>query len=69
MPNPARNVLRLDNKAGGTFRIVDLSGRLMMDGTLTGAGSITVDALTPGMYSVLLTDASGELFSGRFVKQ
>jgi hypothetical protein len=68
-PNPAAGRIRLDNKLGGTFRVIDLSGRLMMEGGLTPAASIGIEHLTPGIYSILMTDAAGERFSARFVKQ
>ena len=68
-PNPAVNQIRLNNKLDARFRVFDLNGRLMMNGSVAAGGSVSVDGLTPGIYSIMLSDAAGEAFSGRFVKK
>ena len=68
-PNPASSQIRLSNAQGGSYRVVDISGRLMIEGRIGAGGVIGVESLAPGLYSIQLNDAAGERFAGRFVKQ
>lgn len=68
-PNPAVSQIRVDARPGARFRVLDMNGRLMMDGTVPSSATIGVEGLTPGLYSIMLNDAAGETFSGKFVKR
>jgi hypothetical protein len=74
-PNPATDLATLVFTAEGslTMRVLDGAGRTVVDRALprTGAGlfreTLDVSALSPGLYTVLVTGADGQRGMSRFV--
>lgn len=62
-PNPVHDVLRIHTGlATGTrtdYALTDALGHTVRTGTLNGAGTLTVNELTPGLYHLTLRAANG----------
>ena len=68
-PNPATDRLQLraaQGLAGSHFRILDGVGRSVLSGP--ASASLDVAALSPGLYTLILTTASGQQHTRRFIK-
>ena len=65
-PNPAKDAISLPGLTSGTFKVVDLSGRLVQAGHFEG-GRIATDALQPGSYLLLIAAEEGT-FNARLLK-
>lgn len=66
-PNPAKDILYLPTSIGNAqFTIIDMQGRFVASGN--ALGSISVNGLTQGLYTILLQNDESEYHS-RFVKQ
>ena len=66
-PNPADDVLMVtnDGSLNGQLRVLDLSGRVVMSGTITGTTTaLSVAALAAGHYVVEINGADGPLRLG-----
>lgn len=60
-PNPASGFLNISLSAGSekiSFRVLNVEGRLIKYDTVNG-GSIDISSLTPGIYTVLLSNETG----------
>jgi hypothetical protein len=72
VPNPATDQVELvltPNTPAGTYRITDLQGRLIGQGTTTGEKTrIDVSTLTPGMYFIYAGN-SGDNKAVKFIKK
>jgi len=68
-PNPANNQLTIKSEIDFvSFSIFDLTGRIVQNGLMT-TGIIPVVNLERGIYILNLTDATGEFFERKFVKE
>lgn len=71
-PNPATDVLQVRGvSAMNTYSVVDVNGRVVLNGSFSGAASAQIDvsALSAGTYMLQATDKSGVLHSVRFTKK
>lgn len=69
IPNPATDRVRIQGLTGRTtYRMCDISGRIVLQGQLDGAGTIHVGALPAGLYIVGTTSTEG-VGTVRFVKE
>ena len=67
-PNPAQQVLFLNNNPIGVYRIYDLSGKLITENSLFNSNtSIDVDYLQNGLYMLEINN-EGKLFRSKFIK-
>jgi hypothetical protein len=59
IPNPAREIVRLEGTPGKSFnyRVTDLSGRILMNGELSGAATLDISRLPEGVYMVSCSSA------------
>ena len=74
MPNPAQDVLRVENAEEATlFRIVNLLGQPMRTLQLASSSAVTeldLIGLSPGVYLLTAYNQSGQLVANaKFVKQ
>lgn len=71
-PNPTTNSFRFssaDIKGSQNYRIIDIAGAEVAKGTISSsAESIRVETLSPGIYTIELTDSSQSKMFGRFIK-
>lgn len=69
-PNPATSSLTIESDlTSGDFRIIDISGRVVMNQTYTnGRNQIDVSGLNSGMYILQINDTSGN-YQGKFIKR
>lgn len=71
-PNPTTNSFRFssaDIKGSQNYRIIDIAGAEVTKGTISSsAENIRVESLSPGIYTIELTDASQAKMFGRFIK-
>lgn len=51
-PNPASHEIRIGFDVDGTFEIVDMTGKLILSGTINSTNNIDVSGLQPGVYIV-----------------
>lgn len=60
-PNPTKNMIRIvsENKALKDFRILDVTGRELMNGQLNNDQQIDVSSLSTGIYFIELQGAAG----------
>ena len=65
-PNPATNLITLENIETGILSIYDLSGKLIMKEEVKG--SINIRNLLPGIYFLKIISAN-KIYSSRFVKE
>ena len=66
-PNPVLNTLKIDSKySHGNFRIIDLSGKKYLSGTLRT--DIDVHKLDEGVY-VLVIESGDQIHSQKFTKR
>lgn len=69
-PNPAHNILHLENVSGGTrYFISDLIGRKLQSGLVKNEKSISVGRLQEGIYFLYLKNNNGEEAVLKFQKQ
>ena len=69
-PNPAKDVLHVALITNATYRMMNVVGATMLEGTLTtGNNSIAVQALPAGMYLLEMTDTEGQRQTVRVVKE
>ncbi|MCC7302933.1 MAG: T9SS type A sorting domain-containing protein [Bacteroidia bacterium] len=66
-PNPATDMLVLRGVGACTYRILDLSGRVLFEGATAG-GSVFVNDLEGGMY-ILEVKQGDDIFLSKFNKQ
>ena len=65
-PNPATDYVRLPSLAAGTrVQLLDAVGRVARETTVSAAAQVSVQGLTPGMYTLRATDAKGQPLSAR----
>lgn len=68
-PNPVTDELRVNGLDPNTsYTIVSTSGAIVNQGVLEAAGTISVDDLSPGSYSLILL-SNGKLAQTSFIKQ
>lgn len=71
-PQPASSFITLKGEQvlGGTdFKVNDLTGRVVLNGTLTPDGSLDISSLTTGVYVLRCTSQDGTIHQARFIKQ
>lgn len=72
-PNPAHDVLAitLRNNTGVQFRVCDVTGRILLQGNAVATKQLKLDvrSLSPGMYTLVLSDELGYMQTMKFVKQ
>ena len=69
-PNPTKNELNFSNLTGNfSYKIVELSGKVVSNGTLNSFYKIDVNQLSSGIYFIELVGESNELFKEKFIKQ
>ncbi|MEO1053473.1 MAG: putative Ig domain-containing protein [Bacteroidota bacterium] len=66
-PNPVSNLLVIESAESMQVEIMDLSGKVHK--LTTSDQPVVVGALPNGVYLIRLTDASGEITMGRFIKK
>ncbi|MBL4585713.1 MAG: T9SS type A sorting domain-containing protein [Flavobacteriales bacterium] len=63
-------VLETPNATGQTFSVINMTGQLVLNGTMpTNRHSLNVELLPAGVYTVQLTDREGIRQVAKFVKQ
>ncbi|MEI2422381.1 T9SS type A sorting domain-containing protein, partial [Arthrospira platensis SPKY2] len=74
-PNPARNVISLISNEILTgdlhYQIIDLRGKIVLNGTLPAGSSATeiqINSLIPSVYVLQITDQKETIQQLRFVK-
>ncbi|NTV83407.1 MAG: T9SS type A sorting domain-containing protein, partial [Bacteroidales bacterium] len=73
-PNPAQDILFVQGEIGAKdahYQIIDMQGRTVMEGDLTGGNvnhAITLGSIPPSVYLLRVTDQEGEEYKSRFVK-
>jgi hypothetical protein len=68
-PNPANDKIQLRGITQGNYRIFNVAGQLMQSGTVQNGGSIPVQLLIPGMYTLSVQGTNRQLATATFVKQ
>ncbi len=74
-PNPARNVINIDNVGAKTSipakaQLYNLSGKLSMEKVLQqGVNSIDISSLPAGAYIVKANTNTGDMFIQKIIKQ
>lgn len=69
-PNPASGSLRVQGlpDAGGTYRIISVTGQLLRSGQLANR-QLSLAGLRSGTYTLQVIGAGGKVYVGRFIKQ
>lgn len=67
-PNPASETITLEN-ISGTFDIRDITGKLLLIGTVESGTPIHVNTLSTGMYIIRVKGYNGKVFSQNFSKE
>lgn len=70
-PNPASNSIRVranELKGALNYRILNLQGGVVANGSAQSDEAIRVDELSPGMYMIEITDSNDSKAFGRFMK-
>lgn len=49
-PNPAKDALHVTNAAGASYRISDMTGRIVKVGVIDKDGSVEITTILPGLY-------------------
>jgi hypothetical protein len=57
-PNPVTDKLHLKGLQQGNYRVSDVTGRVLLQGSVTGDMTITTTSLAPGSYLLHLVDGS-----------
>ena len=71
-PNPASQFIQLQIASEAenmALRIADIQGRTVLQQNLTNGGKVDISGLANGVYSVIVTTPSGQIFSNKFRKQ
>jgi hypothetical protein len=71
-PNPAVDLLTIEGSTNflpETYKITDLSGKLITSGNFNSGNAISLYDIENGIYLINVTDASGASVSKTFVKQ
>ncbi|MFD2718933.1 T9SS type A sorting domain-containing protein [Hymenobacter monticola] len=65
-PNPASDALHLPGLAPGTLvQVIDATGRVVREATVSAVAAVSVRGLAPGFYVVQATDAQGRRYASR----
>lgn len=67
-PNPATTLLYTSAEEMTAYKILDINGKLVQNGTISPHESIDVQQLTPGLYFIEL-DTTGGILRNKFTKQ
>jgi hypothetical protein len=68
-PNPVVDKLYLKEVKDGHYAIYNAAGQLAQTGTLQPGAVISVQMLTPGIYSIHLQDGAGAVYTTQFIRQ
>lgn len=71
-PNPTTGICRLPAQLqdlDAVIQVVDESGRLVFSRKLEGNTALDLSSLTPGIYTVALTEKSGKIYSGTVIRR
>lgn len=72
-PNPATDEIYVHNNdihfGKATYQITDLSGRVLMSGTVQNGSAITIRRLVPGMYFFQAKSQSGQMIRQKFIRR
>jgi hypothetical protein len=69
MPNPAGEVLNIrDARAGDTYEIADIQGRILIKGRIDATAAINVRVLTDGNYFLRINAPDGKSTAFTFAK-
>jgi len=68
-PNPCREQIYMEHASPGDFEIHDLSGKLVLNGSIRGSGTVRMDGLKPGMYIIRLTDKNNNTYTKKLIKK
>jgi len=66
-PNPATDVITLNNVFEGKYNVINMSGATVLSGDVNG-GMVNVEALNNGSY-ILNVKSEGNLYQSRFIKK
>ncbi len=64
-PNPVKDILTLSNTKSESFKIYDMSGKLVMDGSLQN-GTVNVSRLATGNYVIQIENYQKYLSKNKF---
>lgn len=71
-PNPANAYVKIDNSNGATenftFKIADMTGRIIAKGNSKYSEKIDIDNLSKGNYVIMIQDESGQISTGKIIK-
>src|SRR5690606_26970833 len=67
-PNPAQDVVYIEQANGFDYRVVDMAGKTLLRGTIAG-GQINVKQLIPGNYLLQIQDKNGNSQTSLIKKQ
>jgi hypothetical protein len=67
-PNPAQDYLQFDLPEISQYQLVNLSGQIALEGSISGNQKIDITGLKPGIYLLSLRLENGKLSSKRLVK-
>lgn len=68
-PNPSTRFLNVETSGKGSFEVVDMSGKVLISGSLDAKDQITVEQLDAGVYMLRLKTDKGLIGEKRFVKK
>jgi hypothetical protein len=68
-PNPANEKIQLRGITQGNYQIFNAAGQLMQSGSVQNGGSVPVQLLSPGMYTLSVQGTNRQLATATFVKQ
>ncbi len=67
-PNPAHTQWLIEGITKGSWRLCDLTGRVLLSGDVATMRNVPADALLPGIYILQVMDGAGRLATHRLVR-
>ncbi len=69
-PSPAADALHIATTVSGELRLIDASGRVLLNSPINGTRTLDVSSFAPGLYSYQLIGKDGiPVAAGRWVKE
>lgn len=72
-PNPASDLLyiraNLSEPVAGSWKMLDVTGKILLEGSLAQENEISISSLASGIYSLIITTAHSQTFTHRILKK